>query len=222
MGGPPAATEAPWRRAFQRAMPMRTTKGREGDYHHALGAAAYCDGSAEVPGGGDGYDEDFEEQAAMSGGEGGGGVGEVEDEGGGVDGHVEDAGGEGEPGLLKSPEWAHGLADPVIEAALAGNGGCQLADHEGGGEAPKERDGAKQQKRATVAGHADDVFEAVRASGDHEVGGRDERQQAHPLETTRACWQMLTPLIKVAAGRAAAWLGLQPGSRGIGNRLRQI
>ena len=113
------------------------------------------------------------------GGEAGASVREIEDEGGGVDGHVEDAGGEGEPGFLKSPEASHGAADPDVEAAFFGDGAGEFADHEGGGEAPEEGDEGEEEERAAVAGDADDVFKAVGAAGDHEVGRRDERQQPH-------------------------------------------
>jgi hypothetical protein len=110
---------------------------------------------------------------------GGRDAGEIEDEDDGVDGHVEDAGGEREPCLLKAPEGAEGAADPDVVAAFRREGGGEFADHEGGGEAPDEGDAEEQEQGAAVARVAEDVFEAVRAAGDHEVGGADEREQTH-------------------------------------------
>ncbi len=38
---------------------------------------------------------------------------------------------------------------------------------------------ASRRSARAVAGFADDVFEAVGAAGDHEVGGAEQRQEAH-------------------------------------------
>ena len=124
-------------------------------------------------------DGECPEDAAIAGGPGGREAGEVEDEDGGIDGHVEDAGGEREPGLLKAPEAAEGAAHPDVEAAFGRDGAGELADHERGGEAPDEGDDGEEEERARVAGLADDVFEAIGAAGDHEVGCGDQRQEPH-------------------------------------------
>ena len=103
---------------------------------------------------------------------------EVEDEEGGVDGHVEDAGGEREPGFLVSPEGTHGAAHPDVEAAFFGQGAGEFADHERGGQAPEDRQREQNDEAFEIAG-VEDVFDAVGAAGDHEEGGRNERQQPH-------------------------------------------
>src|SRR6266550_2350166 len=61
---------------------------------------------------------------------------QIEDEQRGVDGHVEDRGHQREPGLLESPEVAHGAAHPGVITALEGQSARQLADHEGCRQAP--------------------------------------------------------------------------------------
>ena len=104
---------------------------------------------------------------------------EIEHEGCGIDGHVEDAGGEGEPGFLESPEGAHRAAHPVVEASIAGHRGGEFAHHQGGGEAPEEREQEQEQEGAAVASFADDVLQTVGAAGDHEICGRNQRQQPH-------------------------------------------
>ena len=152
----------------------REQKGEEADGSLADGLC-----SAQVPCGADEDDSQLPERGAWASGERGRDAGEVEDEDYGVDGHVEDAGCEREPGLLKSPEGAEGAAHPAVVASLLGQSGGELADHERGGQAPDQRDEEQQEEGASVAGVAQDVFQAVGAAGDHEVGGCDEREQTH-------------------------------------------
>ena len=141
------------------------------------GAVADGDGAAEVPERGDDDDGELQQEGVVAVLELGEDGHQVERDGGGVDGHVEDAGGEREPGDLKAPEAAEGAVGPDVEAAFVGDGGGEFADHEGGGEAPEDGDDGEEKERAAEAGHADDVFEAVGAAGDHEVDGRDERKE---------------------------------------------
>ena len=141
------------------------------------GAVADGDGAAEVPERGDDDDGEFEQEGVVAVLELGEDGHQVERDGGGVDGHVEDAGGEREPGDLEAPEAAEGAVGPDVEAAFVGDGGGELADHECGGQAPEDGDDGEEKERAAEAGHADDVFETVRAARDHEVDGRDERKE---------------------------------------------
>jgi hypothetical protein len=135
-------------------------------------------GAGEVPDGASEDDGERPDHGAMARRPGGSDAGEVGDENGWVDSHVEDAGGERHPGLLEAPEATHGAANPDVVAALVGDGAGELADHERGGERPDKRDNRHHDKGTHVAGLADDVFEAVRSAGDHEVGRGHERQEA--------------------------------------------
>ena len=153
-------------------------EGREENAEHHDGALADDLCAFEVPEGAGDDDGKGPEGSAMALSPGGLDVAEVEDEDGGVDGHVKDTGGEGEPGFLESPERPKGAMDPDVEAAFGGDGTGEFADHERGGETPEEGDDGEHEESAQVAGLADDVFEAVRAAGDHEVGGPDEREQS--------------------------------------------
>ena len=112
---------------------------------------------------------------------GGGGreFAEVEDKDGWVDGHVEDAGGERKPAFLISPKRTKAAADPDIKAALGGDGAGEFADHQGGGEAPHDRQEKQDQDGSQEAGAAEDVLNAVGTAGHHEVGGGDQREKAH-------------------------------------------
>jgi hypothetical protein len=83
---------------------------------------------------------------------------EIQDGQRGIDGHVEDAGSEREPRLLVAPEGAEGAPHPHIEAALGGDGAGQLADHEGRGQTPQERNDGKDQQRPEVACAAERVL----------------------------------------------------------------
>jgi len=80
--------------------------------------------------------------------------------------------------LPENPEAAHGAAYPYVVAALGRDGAGELADHERGGQTPDERHDGEHDEGTCIAGFADDVFEAVGATGDHEVGGSKEREQA--------------------------------------------
>src|SRR5450631_2439309 len=106
-------------------------------------------------------------------------AGEISDKNDWVDGHVEDAGSEREPSLLKSPEAAQGATDPAVVAPLFGKSGGQFTDHERGGQTPDEWNDEQQEKCAAVAGVADNVFEAVGTSGDHEIRRSNKREQSH-------------------------------------------
>ena len=117
-------------------------------------------------------------RAAIAGGKAGGEAREIEDEDDRVDGHVEDAGGKREPRLLKSPEAAERAAHPAVVAAFFGQRGGEFADHQRGGQAPDEGNDEQQQQGAAVAGVAEDVLQAVRAAGDHEVSRPDKREAA--------------------------------------------
>ena len=167
------------RRALPEAGGDQDDEGGEQNGEEADGSLADGLGSAQVPGGAGEDDGQLPERGAGPRGEAGRDAGEIEDEDDRVDGHVEDAGGEREPCLLKSPEGAEGAAHPAVVAALLRQGGGELADHERGGQAPDQRDEEQEEEGAAVAGVAEDVFQAVGATGDHEVGGCDEREQTH-------------------------------------------
>ena len=101
-------------------------------------------------------------------------AGQVGDEKRGIDGHVEDGGNEREPGLLKSPEVAHGAAHPGVVAALVGQRARKLADHEGRRQAPEQRGEQQNQDGASVTGAVHDVFGAVGSARHHKEGGGDQ------------------------------------------------
>ncbi len=103
---------------------------------------------------------------------------QVEHKDGGVERHVEDAGSKGEPAFLVAPEWAETAAHPDIEAAFGRNGRSQFADHEGGGQAPQQRQRKQDDDGAAVPCAAQNVFNAIGSAGNHEVGGGNKGQEA--------------------------------------------
>src|SRR5438270_9411726 len=94
-----------------------------------------------------------------------------------VDRHVENRGSQREPGLLKSPEIAHGTAHPCVVAAFEGQRAREFADHEGGRETPEQRGENQEENRAAVSGAVNDVFNSVGAARDHKEGGGDQRPE---------------------------------------------
>ena len=138
----------------------------------------------------------------MADGERGCEVLEVEHERGGVDGHVEDGSGEREPCLLKPPEGTDRASHPGVEATFGRNCRGELAEHEGGGQAPEKRQEQKEQKSAAVPGKADHVLKAVRTAGDHEVGSRKEREQAQFARGWLVHRQSAAPLVGMSEGIA--------------------
>ena len=96
----------------------------------------------------------------------------------GIERHVEDAGGEREPAFLVTPEGSQPAAHPDVEAAFRGDGRGEFADHQGGGQAPEQRQREQNEDGAAVSCAAQNVFNAVRPAGDHEVGGGDQGQEA--------------------------------------------
>ena len=96
-----------------------------------------------------------------------------------IDGHIEDAGREREPALLIAPEGPQRTAHPNVEAALGGNGGGKLSDHQCRGQAPE-----KGQQKQNADGHQEprptqNVLNSIRTAGHHEVGCGNQRQEAH-------------------------------------------
>ena len=87
--------------------------------------------------------------------------GQVGHEQRGINRHIENGRNQREPGLLKSPEVAHGAAHPGIVAAFVGQRARQLADHEGRRQAPEQRREQQNQDRAPVAGAMHDFFRAI-------------------------------------------------------------
>ncbi len=160
--------------ALPQAEADENREGCEHDSEESDGAAAYGTGSAQIPEGAAEDDGESPQRAAVAGGPVRRDSAEIEDEGDGVDGHVEDAGGEGEPGFLKSPEGAQRAAHPDIVTTLFGNRGGKFTHHEGSRERPDKWDEEQEEKGSAVAGFADDVFQAVRAAGDHKVRGSNE------------------------------------------------
>ena len=154
-------------------------EGREQQNEQADGAFADGGRAAEIPGAAEDHDGQRPGVAVPAGGERGIELAEIENEDGRVDGHVEDAGREREPAFLISPERTEGAAHPDVEAAFGGNGAGQFADHERGGQGPKNRQDKQNDDGAGKSGSAEDVLNAVRPARHHEVGGGNERQQAH-------------------------------------------
>ena len=72
------------------------------------------------------------------------------------------------------------MPHPDIEATLGGEGAGQLADHEGRGQAPHERNDGEDQQRAQVPRAAERVLDAIGATGDHKEGRGDQREKAQP------------------------------------------
>ena len=172
------------KRAGAVAMPRPKACGDQDDegceQHAEEGDRGLADGfgAAEIPEHAADDDGEFPEDAKAAGGPCGSEAAKVEDEDGRIDGHVEDAGGDRQPTFLKAPEAAEGAANPDVEAAFGWDGAGQFADHERSGEAPDEGNDGEKDKRASVTCFADDVFEAIGAAGDHEVGGGEERDEA--------------------------------------------
>jgi hypothetical protein len=102
---------------------------------------------------------------------------EIEDEERGIDRHIENAGGEREPRFLKSPEISKAAADPRVVAAFAGQRAGQFADHEGGRQAPENREKKQNQDAMSVAGAGDDLLSAIGAARDHEKGRSYQRPE---------------------------------------------
>ena len=100
----------------------------------------------------------------------------VGDEKIGVKRHFEDAAREGEPGFLITPERAHAAPHPDVKTTFFGERGGQFADHQCGGQTPQEWSDEKDQESRAITGFLHDVFEAVGATGDHEVRDRDHGQ----------------------------------------------
>ena len=103
---------------------------------------------------------------------------EIENEGCRVDRHVEDGGGKREPCFLEAPERAQRTTHPGVEAALVGDGGGEFAEHERGGETPEERKKKERQQSEVITAAADDILEVIGTPGDHEIGRREERDEA--------------------------------------------
>jgi len=74
------------------------------------------------------------------------------------------------PAIVSQVSWnpqnrAHAAPHPNVEAAFFGNGGGQLADHHGGGQAPQAVEYITRiNKVAGVPCLLDDVFQAIGAS----------------------------------------------------------
>ena len=143
-------------------------------------APADCACSPQVPHAAQDHKGHRPQSGAAAGGPCGKQPPEIEDGQRGIDGHVEDAGSQREPRLLVTPEGAEGSPHPDIEAALGGDGAGQLADHEGRGQAPHERNDGEDQQRAQVPRAAERVLDAIGATGDHKEGRGDQREKAQP------------------------------------------
>ena len=100
----------------------------------------------------------------------------------GINRHVENGRNQREPGFLKSPEVAHGAAHPGVVAAFVRQRARQLADHEGGGQAPEQRRKQQNQDGASVAGAMHDVFGAIGSARHHKEGGGDQGPQREANE----------------------------------------
>ena len=79
-----------------------------------------------------------------------------------------------QPGLLKSPEVAHGAAYPGVIAAFEGQRARKLANHEGRGQAPENRSQQQDENGFAIAGAVHDVFRAIGAARHHKEGGGDQ------------------------------------------------
>jgi hypothetical protein len=144
----------------------------------AKGASSNLGRAQQVPRAAEDHDGQRPEIRARTSGERGVELAQVEHKDGGVERHVKDAGGEREPAFLVSPERAETAAHPDVEAAFSRDGCGEFADHEGGGQAPEQRQGEQDNDGAGVSGAAEDIFDAVGTAGNHEVGGGNQGQEA--------------------------------------------
>src|SRR2546427_5617900 len=103
---------------------------------------------------------------------------QIKDEQSGVDRHIEDRGHQREPCFLKSPEVAHGAANPGVITALERQSARQLADHEGCRQAPENGSEQKDEDRAAVSGAVNDVFCAIGSARDHKECCGHQRPQS--------------------------------------------
>src|SRR5207245_7095626 len=76
-----------------------------------------------------------------------------------------------------SPEVAHGAAHPGVITALKWQCAGQLANHEGGGQAPENGSEQQDKDRAAVSGAVHDVFCAIGSARDHKEGCGHQRPQ---------------------------------------------
>ena len=77
------------------------------------------------------------------------------------------------------PRMAQGAAYPDVESTFGGYGAGKFAEHERGGKAPEKREEQKNNEGFAVARASENVFNAIGATGDHEVGGGNKRNKAH-------------------------------------------
>src|SRR5581483_2471493 len=96
---------------------------------------------------------------------------EICHEEGRIDSHVENGSYQRQPGLLKSPESAHGAAHPSVITTFEGQCAGEFADHERGGEPPEKRSEQQNEDRLAVPGAVNDVFGAIGSPRHHEEGG---------------------------------------------------
>ena len=66
---------------------------------------------------------------------------------------------------------------PTRSSRLHGQRARKFADHEGGRQAPENRERKQNQNAVSVAGAGDDLFGAVGAAGNHEEGSSHQRPE---------------------------------------------
>ena len=103
-----------------------------------------------------------------------------------VERHFENAARQRQPRFLKSPETSHAPAHPNVEAAFFGYRGGQFADHQGRRQTPEQRRDHQNQQRGGVARFLNDVFESVRAAGNHEIRCRNHGHDGNLAERLHA------------------------------------
>src|SRR6185312_8229002 len=79
---------------------------------------------------------------------------------------------------MKTPEWPHCSAHPDIEAAFLRQSCGEFTHHEPGRQRPNQRREAYREQSEFVARILDQLFQAERAAGNHEIRCRSQRKQA--------------------------------------------